>query len=118
MTTTDPDSPPASSTVWRSTRCLDGPVQAKPGDRLPSAGLLTPVQARIDQVRANLERLRWVAHELGGEHLRVRHALQARPHADEAALGPPGVPRHTVIVNVETRQHRGVGRQRGCVPEG
>jgi L-asparaginase len=34
--------------VWRSTRCLDGPVQAKPGDRLPSAGTLTPVQARIE----------------------------------------------------------------------
>lgn len=34
--------------VWRSTRCLDGPVQATPGDRLPSAGLLTPVQARIE----------------------------------------------------------------------
>ncbi len=35
-------------TVWRSTRCLDGPVQMKPGDRLPSAGTLTPVQARIE----------------------------------------------------------------------
>jgi L-asparaginase len=35
-------------TVWRSTRCLDGPVQIKPGDHLPSAGTLTPVQARIE----------------------------------------------------------------------
>lgn len=34
--------------VWRSTRCLDGPVQMKTGDRLPSAGTLTPVQARIE----------------------------------------------------------------------
>ncbi len=38
----------AGVTVWRSTRCLDGPVQMKPGDRLPSAGTLTPVQARIE----------------------------------------------------------------------
>ena len=38
----------AGVTVWRSTRCLDGPVQAKPGDRLPAAGALTPVQARIE----------------------------------------------------------------------
>jgi len=35
-------------TVWRSTRCLDGPVQPRPDDRLPSAGSLTPVQARIE----------------------------------------------------------------------
>ena len=34
--------------VWRSTRCLDGPVQARPGDLLPTAGTLTPVQARIE----------------------------------------------------------------------
>jgi L-asparaginase len=34
--------------VWRSTRCLDGPVQPKPGDVLPPAGTLTPVQARIE----------------------------------------------------------------------
>lgn len=39
--------------------------------RATVAALNVPVQARIDQVRANLERLRWVAHELGGEHLRV-----------------------------------------------
>ncbi len=38
----------AGVVVWRSTRCLDGPVQAKPADRLPSAGALTPVQARIE----------------------------------------------------------------------
>ena len=34
--------------VWRSTRCLDGPVQAKSSDRLPSAGTLTGVKARIE----------------------------------------------------------------------
>ena len=34
--------------VWRCTRCLDGPVQAKPDDELPSAGTLTAVQARIE----------------------------------------------------------------------
>jgi L-asparaginase len=45
----------AGVTVWRSTRCLDGPVQAKPGDRLPSAGTLTPVQARIELM---LQRMR------------------------------------------------------------
>ena len=38
----------AGVSVWRSTRCLDGPVQMKHGDRLPSAGTLTPVQARIE----------------------------------------------------------------------
>jgi len=38
----------AGVAVWRSTRCLDGPVQMKSGDRLPSAGTLTPVQARIE----------------------------------------------------------------------
>jgi L-asparaginase len=38
----------AGVTVWRSTRCLAGPVQHKPADRLPSAGLLTPVQARVE----------------------------------------------------------------------
>ncbi len=45
----------AGVTVWRSTRCLDGPVQARPGDRLPSAGTLTPVQARIELM---LQRMR------------------------------------------------------------
>jgi len=34
--------------VLRSTRCLDGPVLARPDDLLPSAGTLTPVQARIE----------------------------------------------------------------------
>ena len=38
----------AGVAVLRSTRCLDGPVQMKPGDELPSAGTLTPVQARIE----------------------------------------------------------------------
>ncbi len=38
----------AGVAVLRSTRCLDGPVQMKPGDVLPSAGTLTPVQARIE----------------------------------------------------------------------
>jgi L-asparaginase len=38
----------AGVAVLRSTRCLDGPVQMKPGDLLPSAGTLTPVQARIE----------------------------------------------------------------------
>ncbi len=42
------DAQASGVTVWRSTRCLDGPVQAKAGDRLPSAGVLTPVQARIE----------------------------------------------------------------------
>ena len=36
--------------VWRCTRCLDGPVQAKPDDVLPSAGTLTPVKARIEMM--------------------------------------------------------------------
>lgn len=34
--------------VMRSTRCLDGPVQARAQDVLPSAGTLTPVKARIE----------------------------------------------------------------------
>jgi L-asparaginase len=34
--------------VWRSTRCLAGPVQMRHGDGLPAAGTLTPVQARIE----------------------------------------------------------------------
>ncbi len=34
--------------VMRSTRCLDGPVQARPQDALPGAGSLTPPQARIE----------------------------------------------------------------------
>lgn len=34
--------------VWRCTRCLDGPVLPKADDLLPSAGILTPVQARIE----------------------------------------------------------------------
>ena len=34
--------------ILRSTRCLDGPVLARPDDVLPSAGTLTPVQARIE----------------------------------------------------------------------
>lgn len=34
--------------VLRSSRCLDGVVSAVPGDVLPSAGPLTPVQARIE----------------------------------------------------------------------
>ncbi|MFT3955896.1 MAG: asparaginase [Piscinibacter sp.] len=38
----------AGVTVWRSTRCLNGPVQMKTGDGLPAAGTLTPVQARIE----------------------------------------------------------------------
>ncbi|WP_298832995.1 asparaginase [uncultured Piscinibacter sp.] len=38
----------AGVTVWRSTRCLDGPVQARAGDLIPVAGTLTPVQARIE----------------------------------------------------------------------
>ena len=35
------------------------------------AALDVPVAARIDQVRANLERLRWVARDLVGDHLLV-----------------------------------------------
>jgi len=34
--------------VLRCTRCLAGPVLPRPDDRLPSAGSLTPVQARIE----------------------------------------------------------------------
>ncbi len=49
------DAQAAGVTVWRSTRCLDGPVQIKAGDRLPSAGTLTPVQARIELM---LQRMR------------------------------------------------------------
>lgn len=40
----------AGVAVLRSTRCLDGPVQMKRGDELPSAGTLTPVQARIEMM--------------------------------------------------------------------
>jgi murein L,D-transpeptidase YcbB/YkuD len=35
------------------------------------AALNTPVAARIDQLRANLERLRWVARELAGDYLLI-----------------------------------------------
>lgn len=34
--------------VWRSTRCLAGPVLPRPDDVFPSAGTLTAVQARIE----------------------------------------------------------------------
>ncbi|MEQ1805084.1 MAG: asparaginase [Burkholderiaceae bacterium] len=36
--------------VWRSTRCLDGPVFDEPDVPFPSAGTLTPVQARIEMM--------------------------------------------------------------------
>ena len=36
--------------VWRSTRCLEGPVLPKPDDLLPSADTLTPVKARIEML--------------------------------------------------------------------
>jgi murein L,D-transpeptidase YcbB/YkuD len=39
--------------------------------RATLAALNVPVAARIDQVRANLERLRWVARDLVGDHLEV-----------------------------------------------
>ena len=39
--------------------------------RATLAALNVPVAARIDQVRANLERLRWVARDLVGDHLVV-----------------------------------------------
>jgi len=39
--------------------------------RATLAALNVPVAARIDQVRANLERLRWVARDLVGDHLKV-----------------------------------------------
>lgn len=39
--------------------------------RATIAALNVPVGARIDQVRANLERLRWVARELAGDYLLV-----------------------------------------------
>ena len=41
--------------VWRSSRCLQGPVQAKPGDVFPDAGNLTPVKARIEMMLQLLE---------------------------------------------------------------
>lgn len=34
--------------VWRSSRCLDGVVTSAPDEAFPSAGALTPVQARIE----------------------------------------------------------------------
>lgn len=34
--------------VWRSSRCLAGAVLAKPDDVFPTAGTLTPVQARVE----------------------------------------------------------------------
>lgn len=37
----------AGVTVWRSSRCLAGAVLAKPGDVFPTAGTLTPAQARV-----------------------------------------------------------------------
>jgi L-asparaginase len=42
------DAHAAGVSVVRSSRCLDGPVQMKPGDTLPGAGSLTPVQARVE----------------------------------------------------------------------
>jgi murein L,D-transpeptidase YcbB/YkuD len=39
--------------------------------RATLAALNVPVAQRIEQVRANLERLRWVAHDLAGEYLLV-----------------------------------------------
>jgi L-asparaginase len=36
--------------VWRCTRCLNGPVFDEPGLPFPSAGTLTPVQARIEMM--------------------------------------------------------------------
>jgi L-asparaginase len=42
------DAQRAGVTVWRCTRCLDGPVLPRPDDVLPGAGMLTPVQARIE----------------------------------------------------------------------
>jgi L-asparaginase len=38
----------AGMRVWRCTRCADGQVLGRPDDVLPSAGALTPVQARIE----------------------------------------------------------------------
>jgi L-asparaginase len=38
----------AGVVVWRCTRCLDGGVLPRADDVLPSAGALTPVQARIE----------------------------------------------------------------------
>jgi len=38
----------AGVVVWRSSRCLAGAVLAKPGDVFPTAGALTPVQARVE----------------------------------------------------------------------
>ncbi|MFT3665934.1 asparaginase [Piscinibacter sp.] len=42
------DARAAGVSVLRSTRCLAGPVQPTPADRLPSAGGLTPAQARVE----------------------------------------------------------------------
>ena len=41
--------------VMRSSRCLEGAVIASAGQVLPSAGVLTPVQARVEMVLALLE---------------------------------------------------------------
>ena len=41
--------------VVRSSRCLEGVVIASPGQALPSAGALTPVQARVELILALLE---------------------------------------------------------------
>ncbi|MEQ1683630.1 MAG: asparaginase [Burkholderiaceae bacterium] len=41
--------------VVRSSRCLDGAVIASAGQALPSAGALTPVQARVEMILALLE---------------------------------------------------------------
>jgi L-asparaginase len=41
--------------VLRSSRCLDGAVIASVGQALPSAGALTPVQARVEMILGLLE---------------------------------------------------------------
>ena len=52
--------------------------------RATLAALNVPVAARIDQVRANLERLRWVARDLVGDHLLVDIAgFEARLWLDD-----------------------------------
>lgn len=51
--------------------------------RATLAAMNLPAAARIDQVRANLERLRWVARDLVGDHLLVDIAgFEARPWLD------------------------------------
>jgi L-asparaginase len=45
----------AGITVWRASRCLNGTILPKPGDRIRDAGSLSPVKARIALILILLE---------------------------------------------------------------